>query len=208
MMIMKIFYAPFAAALVAVALGFSSCGNDDTPSGPGLDFGEKYVSGYKTDYSITLSDPNVHEVADVLATYIDADGSEKNDTVEGQKWTKTVVMAPGTSQTYGLALHFASKPTPVLTQDEYDFGADITSHVTVLYSNGTSMALMWPKGNVFKGILRPDNDGNFRTVRASSYLVTPQAREDIDTTMVYFNFTNKRLESGKDTLIYNKFSFD
>lgn len=200
-------YMPFAAALAAVALGVAACGNDDSPSGPGIDYGDKYVTGYRMEYSVKLADPNVHEVADVLVTYIDADGSELEDTLYGQEWAKTVVMPKGNSQTYGLAARFASKEAPVLTHDTYDFAVDLTSRIFTLYSTGSQMLLASPTNHVSKGILLPDNDGETRSVRSASYLVTPQAREDMDTTTTYFNFTSMKLESGRDTLIYNDFNF-
>ena len=183
-------YLLLAAATLALASGVASC--DDPPTGDGIDYTEKVVTGYRMQYNMKLADPNVREVADVLVTYIDAEGKEVEDTMDGQEWQKTVVMPSGKEQTYGLAARFASKQSPVMSQDEYDFAVDLTSGIYTLYSNGSAMMLAWATN---------------RATRSASYLVTPQAREDMDTTFTYFNFTNRRLESGRDTIIFNKFDF-
>ena len=94
-----------------------------------------------------------------------------------------------------------------MSQDEYDFAVDLTSGIYTLYSNGSAMMLAWATNRESQGILKADADGEYRTTRSASYLVTPQAREDMDTTFTYFNFTNRRLESGRDTIIFNKFDF-
>ena len=200
-------YVLLAAATLALASGVASCGNDDPPTGDGIDYTEKVVTGYRMQYNMNLADPNVREVADVLVTYFDAEGKEVEDTMDGQEWQKTVVMPSGKEQTYGLAARFASKQSPVMSQDEYDFAVDLTSGIYTLYSNGSAMMLAWATNRESQGILKADADGEYRTTRSASYLVTPQAREDMDTTLTYFNFTNRRLESGRDTIIFNKNDF-
>ena len=156
-------YVLLAAATLALASGVASCGNDDPPTGDGIDYTEKVVTGYRMQYNMKLADPNVREVADVLVTYIDAEGKEVEDTMDGQEWQKTVVMPSGKEQTYGLAARFASKQSPVMSQDEYDFAVDLTSGIYTLYSNGSAMMLAWATNRESQGILKADADGEYRT---------------------------------------------
>lgn len=200
-------YALFAAALVAVAFGFTACGDDDPPSGPGLDYTEQRITGYRMQYSMKLADPNVRDIADVLVTYIDADGKQVEDTMDGRTWNKTVVMPNGSAQNCGLAARFSAKDNPVFAHDEYDFSVDLESVFSRMYANGKVLTLAWPTNEKWKGILRPDNDGNFRTLRSADYLQTSYGREDIDSTLTYFNFTYKLLDVGRDTIIFNDFDF-
>lgn len=202
-------YCGIAAAMaVAVPLALASCGDDDAPSGPGLDFGEKSITGYRTEYALQLADPNVREVADVQVEYYDADGSMKKDTLEDGAWTKTVVYAPGKDRVYALSARYLPKAAPVATHDTYDFAVSLRATVDILYSNGTNMRWATARNHTYKGILAPNEDGEFSTVRSASYLLSTYGREEMDTTGTYFNITYRELPSGKDTLIYNNMAWE
>ena len=197
---------PAAAALCgAIALGMTACGDDDAPGGPGLDYGEKVVTGYRMDYNVSLADPDVHEVADVIVEFVGADGSISRDTMDGQMWHKTVSFPLATKVTYGLAARFAAKDAPTLTKEQYDFAADLTSHVYTTYNNASPMPLLSPKNHTGKGILLPLQDGSSNTVRSAGYLSSQAGREDIDTTSVSYYQTIERLQSGADTLLISTF---
>ena len=202
----KNFCMPAAAALCgAIALGMTACGGDDAPGGPGLDYGEKVVTGYRMDYNVSLADPDVHEVADVIVEFVGADGSISRDTMDGQMWHKTVSFPLATKVTYGLAARFAAKDAPTLTKEQYDFATDLTSHVYTTYNNASPMPLRSPKNHTGKGILLPLQDGSSNTVRSAGYLSSQAGREDIDTTSVSYYQTIERLQSGADTLLISTF---
>lgn len=188
------------------AFAMAACGDSDAPSGPGLDYGDKVVSGYRMEYSVELADPNVREVADVLVEYVGADGTTMRDTMEGATWQKTVAFGPSGDHTYGLAARFASTGGPA-AQASYDFGADITSRLYVTYTNASPMFYMSTVNDSSYGILKPLLDGSFNTVRSAAYVTSPLGRADIDTTAVAYCFAIKRLESGKDSLVKSRFPF-
>ena len=197
-----------AAMAVAATLALASCGDDDAPSGPGLDFGEKAITGYRAEYALQLADPNVEEVARVQVEYYDADGSMKKDTVEGSAWTKTVTYAPGKDRVYALSARYLPKDAPVATHDAYDFAVSLRGTVDILYSNGSYLRWATARNHTYKGILAPNEDGEFSTVRSASYLLSTYGREEMDTTGTYFNITYRELPSGKDTLIYNSMDWE
>ena len=197
-----------AAMAVAATLALASCGGDDAPSGPGLDFGEKAITGYRAEYALQLVDPNVEEVARVQVEYYDADGSMKKDTVEGSAWTKTVTYAPGKDRVYALSARYLPKDAPVATHDAYDFAVSLRGTVDILYSNGSYLRWATARNHTYKGILAPNEDGEFSTVRSASYLLSTYGREEMDTTGTYFNITYRELPSGKDTLIYNSMDWE
>lgn len=196
-----------AAACAVVVGGFASCGDSDDPSGPGLDFSDPVVTGYRMDYRLELSDQHIGEVADVLVEYIDADGNTLCDTVEGQTWAKSVTFPKGSRQVYGLAARFSPKGAPELTQDAYDFAVDLGSHLYVLYSNRSPMLNGTPANHASKGILKPRQDGSYNTERSAGYLLTQYGREDMDTTTVDYCVVSERLESGRDTSYYISFPY-
>lgn len=191
------------ALAAALAAGLASCGGDDAPSGPGLDYGDKTVSAYRIAYTVQLADPAVRDVADVLVEYLDADGTMKKDTLDGGAWTKTVAFAPGKERNYGLLARYSPREDALATKDAYDFAVSLSAPLYILYTNGSSMLWATLRNHTYKGILAPNKDGDFSTRRTADYLLTTYGQEEMDTTATYFNITYRELASGKDTLIYN-----
>lgn len=163
----------------------------------GLDYDGETVA-MKVFYNVKLSDPNVHEVANVLVQYIDSLGNTQQDTLNGDTWAKAVVYKRMSTMNYGLAAHYFSKKNATLTKESYHFGADLTSKVFQISSMGDSLqvgkftSLKNEKDNECTSILRYYKDSSMDKAEAS----TQAGRDAIDTTMVYFRLTSLKSDSA------------
>lgn len=163
----------------------------------GLDHGgikyEGETVAYKVNYTVKLNDPNVHEVADVLVQYIDAEGSVRQDSVTGIQWQKPVTYKKTATMEYGLAAHFFAKRNPSSTAVAYDFGADLSSALLQLSSAGDSLqiAVLRSQKDDCTGLLRY-GDGKMSREEALSQ----DGAGRMDTTSVYFRYTSLNNDSA------------
>lgn len=178
---------------VALSL-LSSCSNTEDYNG--LDHDNQYSGddvAYRVNYTVKLDDANVHEVADVKVQYIDADGNIQTANIDGTQWQQPVTYRIAATMNYGLAVRYFSKDNATLTHDTYGFGANLSSPMYKISSEGDSLYYGTLRSNSGEadGVVKYYN-GTMDKAEAQ----TPDGREMIDTTMVYFRLTSVKSDSA------------
>lgn len=179
----------------AVAASLVACAGKEEYNG--LDHDEVKYDGetvaYKVYYTVKLNDPAVREVADVLVRYVDADGTVKQDTMDGATWQKPVVFTKSATMNYGLIARYFAKANPALTNDTYNFGVDLSSKMYQMSSMGDSMqiAVLRSQTGECTGILKYDGGTMDRET-----VLTEYGADRIDSTTVYYRLTSVKNDSA------------